>query len=124
MSALLEVEGLTVSYTVDGRSRTAVDGVGFTVDRGEIVAIVGESGSGKSTTAHAVLHLLAGNATVDAGTFRFDGEDLSALSPRAWRDVRGRRIGLIPQDPATSLDPVQRIGRQVGEPLVIRLCAF
>lgn len=119
MSALLEVEDLTVSYTLDGRTRTAVDGIGFTVDRGEIVAIVGESGSGKSTTAHAIIHLLAKNARADAGALRFDGDDLTTLSPRAWREVRGRRIGLIPQDPATSLNPVVRVGRQVGEPLVI-----
>lgn len=119
MSAVLEVEDLSVSYTVDGRSRTAVDGVGFTVGRGEIVAIVGESGSGKSTTAHAIIRLLAANATVDAGTLRLAGEDISALSPRSWRDVRGRRIALIPQDPTTSLNPVKRVGRQVGEPLVI-----
>ncbi|KXC04584.1 dipeptide ABC transporter ATP-binding protein [Microbacterium hominis] len=119
MSAVLEVEDLSVSYTVDGRSRTAVDGVGFTVGRGEIVAIVGESGSGKSTTAHAIIRLLAANATVDAGTLRLAGDDISALSPRSWRDVRGRRIALIPQDPTTSLNPVKRVGRQVGEPLVI-----
>lgn len=119
MTALLEVEGLAVSYTVDGHARAAVADVSFTVDRGEIVAIVGESGSGKSTTAHAIIQLLSRNARVDAGSIRFDGDDLAALTPRAWRDVRGRRIGLIPQDPGTSLNPVKRVGRQVGEPLVI-----
>jgi len=119
MSALLEVEDLTVSYSVEGGSRTAVDGVSFSIDRGEIVAIVGESGSGKSTTAHAIIRLLASNAAVDAGAIRLDGEELSDLSPRAWREVRGRRIALIPQDPTTSLNPVKRVGRQVGEPLVI-----
>lgn len=116
---LLEVDGLTISYTVDGESRRAVTDVSFSVGRGEVVAIVGESGSGKSTTAHAVIHLLAPNARIDAGAIRFDGDDLTALSPRAWRDVRGRKIGLIPQDPGTSLNPVKRVGRQVGEPLVI-----
>jgi peptide/nickel transport system ATP-binding protein len=116
---LLEVDGLAVSYTVDGETRPAVTDVSFSVDRGEVVAIVGESGSGKSTTAHAVIHLLARNARVDAGAIRFDGEDLTGLSSRAWREVRGRKIGLIPQDPGTSLNPVKRVGRQVGEPLVI-----
>jgi peptide/nickel transport system ATP-binding protein len=119
MTALLEVSGLSVSYALGGVPRPAVREVSFTVDRGEVVAIVGESGSGKSTTAHAVIHLLAGNASVDAGTIRFDGADLTTLSPRAWREVRGRRIGLIPQDPTTSLNPVKRVGRQVGEPLVV-----
>lgn len=116
---LLDVDGLAVSYTVEGETRPAVTDVSFTVDRGEVVAIVGESGSGKSTTAHAVIHLLARNARVDGGAIRFEGEDLTGLSPRAWRQVRGRRIGLIPQDPGTSLNPVKRVGRQVGEPLVI-----
>ncbi|OAZ44516.1 ABC transporter ATP-binding protein [Microbacterium arborescens] len=119
LTPLLEVDGLSVSYTVDGETRAAVTDVSFSVDRGEVVAIVGESGSGKSTTAHAVIHLLARNARVDAGAIRFDGEDLTGLSSRAWREVRGRRIGLIPQDPGTSLNPVKRVGRQVGEPLVI-----
>ncbi|MEZ3161222.1 ABC transporter ATP-binding protein [Microbacterium sp. BWT-B31] len=119
MTALLEVSGLSVSYTLDGTARPAVRDVSFSVDRGEVVAIVGESGSGKSTTAHAVIHLLAANAQVDAGTIRFDGEELTGLSRKAWREVRGRRIGLIPQDPTTSLNPVKRVGRQVAEPLVI-----
>ncbi|MEV4689481.1 ABC transporter ATP-binding protein [Microbacterium sp. LWH3-1.2] len=119
MSALLEVSNLSVSYTLGGRPRPAVRDVSFTVDRGEVVTIVGESGSGKSTTAHAVIHLLASNASVDAGSIVFDGTDLTGLSRRAWREVRGRAIGLIPQDPTTSLNPVKRVGRQVGEPLVI-----
>ncbi|MFF2487088.1 dipeptide ABC transporter ATP-binding protein [Microbacterium sp. NPDC058062] len=119
MTALLEVSNLSVSYTLGGASRPAVRDVSFTVDRGEVVAIVGESGSGKSTTAHAVIHLLASNASVDAGSIVFDGADLTGLSRRAWREVRGRAIGLIPQDPTTSLNPVKRVGRQVGEPLVI-----
>ncbi|KJL40400.1 MULTISPECIES: ABC transporter ATP-binding protein [Microbacterium] len=119
MTALLEVSNLSVSYTLGGESRPAVRDVSFTVDRGEVVAIVGESGSGKSTTAHAVIHLLASNASVDAGAIVFDGTDLTGLPRRAWREVRGRAIGLIPQDPTTSLNPVKRVGRQVGEPLVI-----
>jgi len=119
MTALLEVSNLSVSYTLAGQARPAVRDVSFTVDRGEVVAIVGESGSGKSTTAHAVIHLLASNASVDAGTILFDGTDLTGLSRRAWREVRGRAIGLIPQDPTTSLNPVKRVGRQVGEPLLI-----
>ncbi|MFC8681826.1 dipeptide ABC transporter ATP-binding protein [Microbacterium ureisolvens] len=119
MTALLQVSNLSVSYTLGGRSRPAVRDVSFTVDRGEVVAIVGESGSGKSTTAHAVIHLLSANASVDAGSIVFDGTDLTGLSRRAWREVRGRAIGLIPQDPTTSLNPVKRVGRQVGEPLVI-----
>ncbi|RFA09233.1 ABC transporter ATP-binding protein [Subtercola boreus] len=116
---LLEVDDLRVTYTVDGERLPAVDGVSFTVSRGETVAIVGESGSGKSTTAHAILHLLAGNARVSSGAIRFGGRDLTGLSRREWRAVRGAQIGLIPQDPATSLDPLARVGAQVAEVLRI-----
>jgi peptide/nickel transport system ATP-binding protein len=91
--------------------------VDFDVAAGEVVAIVGESGSGKSTTAHAVLSLLAGNAEVEAERIQLGSTDLAALSEREWREVRGRRISLVPQDPSVSLDPLQKVGRQVGEVL-------
>ncbi|MWA02638.1 dipeptide ABC transporter ATP-binding protein [Actinomadura sp. LD22] len=116
---LLDVAGLTVSYLTRNERVHAVRGADLDVRAGEIVALVGESGSGKSTTAHAVLRLLAPNASIDAGTVRFGGRDLAALSERELRTVRGARIGLVPQDPGVALNPVKRIGEQVAE--VLRL---
>jgi peptide/nickel transport system ATP-binding protein len=108
---LLRVEGLTASY--DG-ARVVAE-VSFDVGPGEVVALVGESGSGKSTIAHAILGLLPGNAAVDAGAIRLGDVELTALDERALRPLRGTRLGYVPQDPATSLDPVRRIGAQVEE---------
>ncbi|MFI7699445.1 dipeptide ABC transporter ATP-binding protein [Nonomuraea sp. NPDC049480] len=113
--SLLDIRDLAVSY--DGRR--AVDGVSFAIEPEEVVAVVGESGSGKSTTAHAIIGLLPGNATVDAGRIGFGEADLAGWSERRLRSVRGAQIGLIPQDPANSLDPVKTIGAQIGEVLRI-----
>ncbi|MDP9829106.1 dipeptide ABC transporter ATP-binding protein [Kineosporia succinea] len=117
--SLLEIEDLVVSYRTRSAPVPAVDGVTLSVAAGEIVAVVGESGSGKSTTAHAVVRLLAANARIESGQVRFDGTRLDTLPPRALRSVRGARIGLVPQDPAVSLNPVKRVGEQVAE--VLRL---
>ncbi|WP_405721191.1 dipeptide ABC transporter ATP-binding protein [Streptomyces sp. NBC_01537] len=120
---LLEVRGLTVSYRTRGGTVRAVRGVDLDVWPGEVTAVVGESGSGKSTTAHAVIRLLAANGSVDAGTVRFGRHDLTSLSERELRTVRGAGIGLVPQDPSVSLNPVKRIGEQVAEVLRIHQLA-
>ncbi|MGW6657338.1 dipeptide ABC transporter ATP-binding protein [Rhodococcus sp. NPDC055024] len=112
---LLSVTDLQISYG----NEPAVSGVSFTVGRGEVVAVVGESGSGKSTTAHAILGLLAGSGHVTGGSVEFEGERIDSYSDRAWQRIRGARIGLVPQDPTTSLNPVTRIGDQVAEVLRI-----
>lgn len=112
---LLSVTDLQIAYGAE----PAVSGVSFTVGRGEVVAVVGESGSGKSTTAHAILGLLAGGGHVTGGTVEFEGEQIDSYSDRAWQRIRGARIGLVPQDPTTSLNPVTRIGDQVAEVLRI-----
>ncbi|WP_241384654.1 dipeptide ABC transporter ATP-binding protein [Rhodococcus sp. CH91] len=116
---LLEVRDLQVAYGSPREPVVAVDGVDLTVARGEVVAVVGESGSGKSTTAHAIIGLLAGTGRVTGGSVAFDGTRLNDLSERAFERIRGARIGFVPQDPTTSLNPVIRIGDQVAEVLRI-----
>ena len=111
---LLRIEDLRVSFAGDAGITEAVRGVDFAMGR-EKLGIVGESGSGKSLTARSVLRLLPPGAAMTARTLAFDGADLLALSPRAMRRVRGRRIGLIPQDPKFALNPVMTIGRQIDE---------
>jgi peptide/nickel transport system ATP-binding protein len=122
-SALLTVRGLQIGYETRAGLVPAVSGVDFEIARGEIVAIVGESGSGKSTTAQAVINLLDPSARLSAETLDFDGTDLRALSHAGWRELRSVRIGLIPQDPGVSLDPVKRIGDQVAESLRVHRLA-
>ena len=114
--ALLEVENLQTHFrTPDGINR-AVDGVSFHVEAGETLAIVGESGCGKSVTWLAALGLLPGKAGV-TGSVRLDGEDLLHAAPATLERVRGGRIAMIFQDPASSLNPVHKVGRQIGEAL-------
>ncbi|GAA2594742.1 ABC transporter ATP-binding protein [Dactylosporangium fulvum] len=119
MADLLSVRGLRVSYRSGHQTVPAVAGVDLTVRRGEVVAVVGESGSGKSTTAHAIIGLLRDNARIEAGEILFAGTDLLTRTDRQLRAVRGRGIGLIPQDPAVSLNPVLPVGIQVAEVLRI-----
>ncbi|MFD7465937.1 dipeptide ABC transporter ATP-binding protein [Streptomyces tendae] len=114
---LLDVRGLRIGYRAASGTRLAVDGLDLRVAAGEITAVVGESGSGKSSTAHALVGLLPAGGVVLGGSVRLQGEELTGLGERAWREVRGRRIGLIPQDPGVSLDPVKPVGAQVAEVL-------
>ncbi|MEU4085164.1 ABC transporter ATP-binding protein [Streptomyces aureus] len=116
---MLEIRGLSVSYRTRGGTVAAVRGVDLYVWPGQVTAVVGESGSGKSTTAHAITRLLPDNGVLDAGTVRFGRHDLTTLSEPELRAVRGARIGLVPQDPTVSLNPVKRVGEQVAE--VLRL---
>ncbi|WP_080793684.1 dipeptide ABC transporter ATP-binding protein [Corynebacterium pacaense] len=116
---LLQIEDLVVSYGTAKGLVHAVNNVSLEVHPGQVTAIVGESGSGKTTTAQAVIGLLADNAEVDSGDIRFQGRSLVGLSPREWAGIRGARIGLIPQDPNNSLNPVATIGASVGEGLAI-----
>ncbi|MEU1306661.1 ABC transporter ATP-binding protein [Streptomyces shenzhenensis] len=111
---LLEVENLSVSF---GAS-PAVRGAELTLMPGERVAVVGESGSGKSTLAHAVMGLLPGSGRVTGGAIRLRGEDVVRAPEKRLRQLRGRAVGLVPQDPMTNLNPVTRVGRQVAETLL------
>lgn len=113
-SPLLAVEGLKVSF---GDHAPAVRGVDLGVLRGQTVAVVGESGSGKSTTAAAILGLLPPGGRITAGRIMFDGIDITSADRRVLRSIRGRRIGYVPQDPMTNLNPVWKVGFQVREAL-------
>jgi peptide/nickel transport system ATP-binding protein len=114
---LLEVKGLRTSfYTRDGIVR-AVDGIDFHVDRGEIMGLVGESGCGKSVTSLSIMQLISKPGRIDGGEILFDGMDLLKLKPDAMRKLRGERIGMIFQQPQSSLNPVWDVGRQIGEVL-------
>jgi oligopeptide/dipeptide ABC transporter ATP-binding protein len=119
--ALLEVRDLHAEFRSDERTVHAVDGVSFDVRRGEIVGIVGESGCGKSATCLSILRLLPVNGRVVSGSITLAGTELGALPERAMREVRGRRVAMIFQDPMTSLNPYMRIGEQLTETCVIHL---
>ncbi|GAA1236994.1 peptide/nickel transport system ATP-binding protein [Microbacterium phyllosphaerae] len=115
---LLSVEGLAVDFaTMDGVVH-AVEGVDLEIAPGQTVAIVGESGSGKSTTAMAIIGLLAGGGRVAAGSIRLDGREIAHAPENELRMIRGRDIGLVPQDPMSNLNPVAKIGTQVAETLL------
>ncbi|WP_435743684.1 ABC transporter ATP-binding protein [Microbacterium sp. PMB16] len=115
---LLSVENLEVAFKTQDGFVPAVRGVSFDIYPGETMAIVGESGSGKSTTAHAIINLLPGSGKVTGGAVKFEGRDLTKLGRADIEDVRGRLIGLVPQDPMNSLNPVHRIGFQVEETIL------
>lgn len=117
---LVEIRGLDVGYVRHRRVTPAVTGLDLTIDRGEIVAIVGESGSGKTTTANALIGLLPANGRITAGSAAIDGVETAGASERVLRQLRGRVVGLVPQDPMVGLNPTQRIGRQVGEAVRLR----
>ncbi|NEE03263.1 dipeptide/oligopeptide/nickel ABC transporter permease/ATP-binding protein [Phytoactinopolyspora halotolerans] len=113
---LLDVRGLSVEFpAAEGRAVQAVRGVSFMVGRGKILGIVGESGSGKSVTSYALLRLLSAPGRVNAGSAVFDGVDLLRVPERAMRRIRGRRIGMIFQNPVGSLNPVLTVGYQMIE---------
>ena len=118
MSALLTVENLNVRFPTPAGVVEAVRGVSFSMGR-EKLAIVGESGSGKSVTGRALMGLVAPPGQVSAQRLVFDGTDLAQARPAAFRKLRGKRIGLVMQDPKFSLNPVQRVGDQIAESLCL-----
>ncbi|MCV3207544.1 ABC transporter ATP-binding protein [Mesorhizobium sp. YC-39] len=117
MTAFLEVKNLSVRFETKDGPFLAVDDVSLELARGEILALVGESGSGKSMTSLAMMRLLPETATA-TGDILIDGVDVLALGRRAMEDVRGARVGMIFQEPMTSLNPVLTIARQMTEGLV------
>ncbi|HBX9397672.1 TPA: ABC transporter ATP-binding protein, partial [Klebsiella pneumoniae] len=116
---VLSVEDLRISYRSRGEWREVVHNISFSIQRGEMLAFVGESGSGKTTTAQAIIGLLADNARRDAGRIVLNGEVISDWSDKRLNRLRGVSISQVPQDPGNSLNPVKTIGQQVEE--ILRL---
>ncbi|MBP0495905.1 dipeptide ABC transporter ATP-binding protein [Pararoseomonas indoligenes] len=119
MTALLEIEDLAIAYGTARGPMQAVEGFSARVERGRTLGIVGESGSGKSTVALALMGLLPAGARVTAGSMRLAGEELTTMTPEKRRLTRGRRIGMVFQDPFLSLNPGLTVGAQVSEPLTV-----
>jgi peptide/nickel transport system ATP-binding protein len=117
--ALLDVSHLSTHITLPGRTVRAVDDVSFSIEAGETVGLVGESGSGKTMTGSSIMRLLPAAGRIVSGSVTLAGKDLTALSEREMRRARGELVGMIFQDPMTSLNPTQTIGEQVAEPLII-----
>lgn len=117
---VLEISGLTVALPKGADRKHAVEDVSFSVGAGEIVCVVGESGSGKSVTAQAVMGLLPkGQLTLNAGSLKLEGAELTTKTPAQLRDLRGARMSMIFQEPMTALNPVETVGDQIAEVLEI-----
>ncbi|MFC9558719.1 ABC transporter ATP-binding protein [Agromyces sp. NPDC056965] len=116
---VLRISGLSIAFRSGGELITAVDDVSIDVAAGETVAIVGESGSGKSTTAAAINRLLPENGVITAGSIRFEGREITELGENELVKLRGAGIGLVPQDPMSNLNPLMRVGEQIGEALEV-----
>ncbi|MFE7065410.1 MULTISPECIES: ABC transporter ATP-binding protein [Microbacterium] len=116
---VLSIDGLAVAFRTGSELVTAISDISIDIAAGETVAVVGESGSGKSTTAAAVNRLLPENGVITAGSIRFDGRELTDLPENAMVSLRGAGIGLVPQDPMSNLNPLLRVGEQIGEALEV-----
>ncbi|MBI9104780.1 MAG: ABC transporter ATP-binding protein [Spirochaetales bacterium] len=118
MERILEVENLKTTFNLRKSKVHAVNGTTFHLDKGEMLGVVGESGCGKSVSMLSIINLLPPAARIESGTIKFDGRDLRKISAKEMRKVRGDRIGMIFQDPMTSLNPVVKIGVQMTEALI------
>ena len=112
---ILKVEDLKTSFMTSSGEVQAVRGVSFEVHKGEILGIVGESGSGKSVTSMPILRLLADTARIKNGKIEFEGTDLTKVSDKQMREIRGQKIAMVFQDPMSSLNPLIPVGKQVAE---------
>ncbi|WP_298959624.1 ABC transporter ATP-binding protein [uncultured Methylobacterium sp.] len=112
---ILSVRNLRVEFATRRGVLTAIDDVSFDIARGEVLGVVGESGAGKSVTGSAVIGLIDPPGRIAGGEIRLGGERIDNLPPERMRQMRGRRIGMIFQDPLTSLNPLYRVGRQIEE---------
>lgn len=118
-NVVLEVKDLEVSFRTNEGVVKAVRGVSYSLEQGETLTIVGESGSGKSVSSRAIMGILAGNAMIDKGSIIYEGQDLLKLREDEFHKIRGSKIGMIFQDPTSSLNPILKIGRQISEGMII-----
>ena len=115
---LLKVDDLRTTFYSKDKKIEAVRGVSFQVQTGDILGIVGESGSGKSVLMKSVMNILPENAKIDSGKIHFDGKDISNLSPKEMRKIKGKEIAMVFQDPMTALNPLKKVGAHIVEVLV------
>jgi peptide/nickel transport system ATP-binding protein len=118
MSELLRIEGLSLEFRTRSGTVSALQGITLSLDKGETLGLVGESGSGKSVLSYAVLGIQDPAARITAGSIRFGGIDLLSLGERQMADIRGREIAMIFQNPRVALNPIRRVGGQIGDVLV------
>ena len=116
---ILQVKDLRISFRSDAGIVKAVRGVSFDLYKGETLCLVGESGCGKSTVCKALMGILASEAIIDKGSALFQGEDLTKISEEEFHRIRGNKIGMIFQDPLSSLNPIMKIGKQIIETTMI-----
>lgn len=116
---VLSVNNLTINFKTDNGILKAVRDISFDLHRGETLCIVGESGSGKSVTSKAIMGILANNAIIENGNIMYRGENLLEVSEDEFYKIRGHKIGMIFQDPLSSLNPIVRIGKQITEAMLI-----
>ena len=119
MSTLLEVQDLTIEFTTKAGTVHAVEGASFAVERGEAMGLAGESGCGKTTTALSLMRLLPYNGRIVRGSISFGGRNLVALDETAMRSIRWKEMSIVFQGAMNSLNPVQRVGRQIAEPIIL-----
>ncbi|HYT48242.1 MAG TPA: ABC transporter ATP-binding protein, partial [Burkholderiales bacterium] len=118
---ILEVSGLTVQFPTRRGTLTAVNGISFSIAPGEVLGVVGESGAGKSITGLAIIGLLETPGRIAAGEVRLEGRRIDHLKHEEMRRIRGRKIGVVFQDPLTSLNPLYTIGGQLEETILAHL---
>lgn len=115
MTTLLEVKDLQTHFKTENGVIPSVDGVSFSIKKGETIAVVGESGCGKSVTSLSIMGLIGATGSIEAGSILFEGKDLTKLSKKEMRKLRGNEIAMIFQEPLTSLNPLFTVGNQISE---------